>query len=305
MTAIEDVPLFDAEDQAAAEGKVTIVCSHCGHESTGNARGRGSAAWKHGTHLKAKHGIAGTKNARRKTLEEPTEQDFAERPVISTMQSMAAAAGKRKGAPSAGDISAALGRGVAIGSMAWATYMAETDPRIPNTPEGDALRDGLAAHLALPQKAAADVVAPIGKALAPTPINTRYGRALVDNVDILASFAELGKHLIVVKHYLRDRAEAFAPSAPVLQLVPQQQAPPADAAPPAAPTQAAQQQAAPAPVPPQFLADNITPMPPAFDGTNGSPAGTGGVLATPAMVLQIQAQRAAAHAAASANRRRR
>lgn len=303
-------PVLPGLDQADddLEALASEPCPDCDYVATGKARGAGSAAWKLGLHRKNKHGVAGKKGAgKRKGLTEPTDEEYEAHPVVSSVKSVAAHVGRRKGTPSADDLANGAGRALTLGTLAFATYMAETDESIPEGPQGEAQRNELVDYLTMPQKAAADVMAPIGRAIAPTKLNARYGRAAVDNVDVVASCMELATYFMHIKRYLRIRAQGPGHVAPVLSIVP----PAAPSTPTPAPVQPTVPAHLPVPMPGQPMqAPPPTPMsalaqaqaagaqPPPFDGTLTSPAPQTGTVVDANMVQEMIRRRDMAAAAA-------
>lgn len=184
-------------------------CPECGQTITGKARGAGSLSWKMGQHRRNKHGVKGAGRKGRPRAGEPTDADREARPVISAIRDVAAGVGG-KGTPNADQLGNGLGRGLGLTTMAIATLAVETDPAIPRTPEGDQFRDRLVDYLSLSPEAANAIMHPIGRALAPTRINQRYGRAVVNNVDVIGSVAELVQLGYHWREYFRMRAEASA-----------------------------------------------------------------------------------------------
>lgn len=187
---MSELPELPGPEDDAAPDVITVTCPHCDWTFTGAAKGRNSAPWRKGTHLRNKHGEAGKGKAPRRPANAPSEEQLAERPVLGVVRDMAAHVGG-SGAPSEAQLAKALGRGTAIVTTAGAVAFVESDPSIPPTPEGEALKDRLVDDLAVPQKTGEDIWRPIARMLAPTGLNRRYGRKIVDNIDVLGSLAEL------------------------------------------------------------------------------------------------------------------
>ena len=192
--------------------QVTVTCELCEQTFTGNESGAGSAAWKLGLHKRNAHGVEG-KKARRKRGE-PSEDELAAggaRSVLAGAQAVAAEIGQGRGnAPTAAQLAAGLGRGLAIASIFAANLAADTDPTIGPGEVGARQKDALIDELALTPKAATDVMAPIARALSGTKANAKYGRAVVDNVDVVASILEIGTLGWRWRSYFRDRAFVMA-----------------------------------------------------------------------------------------------
>lgn len=187
---------------------LTLECTEpgCRETFTGPARGKGSAMFLLGTHRYVKHKIKGQgRGAKRRAATEPTGEDFRESPILASVTSIAntmrGPAGTTR-APNADELGAGLGRGLGLLTMTVATFAVETDDTIPD----ETTRDQLIDYLSLSDKAARDVMAPLGRAFAPTKANQRYGRAVVDNVDVIGSFAELGLLVTHWRKFFRIRA---------------------------------------------------------------------------------------------------
>lgn len=215
--------LADLVDTGPAEDVdlVTLTCSTCDETVTGAAKGRNSASWKLGTHRYVKHGLRGTGAPPRAKRGAPTAEEIGERPALGVVRDIAAQIGDGKRVPTADDLTRGLGRGLGLTTVAAASYAAESDPNIPEGPEGEALRDQLVDYLSLTDKAARDVMAPFGRAFAPTKLNKKYGRAVVDHVDLIASGSELVTMGMHWRRYWRRRnTAAAAPLGGGLALVP-------------------------------------------------------------------------------------
>lgn len=195
-------PVSLVKEEAPDESR---ECPECGETITGKARGAGSLAWKMGQHRRNKHGVKGAGRKGRPRTGEPTDADREARPVISAIRD-AAAGVSGKGVPNADQLGNGLGRGLGLITMSVATMAVETDPAIPRTPEGDAMRDRLVDYLSLSSEASNAIMHPIGRALAPTKLNRKYGRGVVNNVDLIGSVAELAQLGYHWREYFRMRA---------------------------------------------------------------------------------------------------
>lgn len=250
--------------------EVTIYCPECNEPVTGKAKGAGSATWKMSTHRRQKHNVQGAGKTRARRRGAPTAADHEARPVISALQEIAAEArGTGKGAPSSDQLAAALGRGVSLTTAGFANLAVETDRTIPRTPEGDRQKDALVEYLAVSDRAALALMRPVGRLLAPTGLNARYGRTVVENVDIVGSFAELatvGYHWV---EYLRLRRES---NALLKQQIETQRA------------------AATGETSPRFVPPTAAFEPTVVDGFTHSPAPTEGRVMTAADVQAMQAR---------------
>jgi hypothetical protein len=184
--------------------EITLTCTECGAQITGAPRGKGSATWKMGTHRYTKHGLRGeAKPKRTKANADDAEQSLGASPVLGIVRDIADGAGRRAGPPTSDDLAKALGRGVTLTTLGMATLAVETDPHI--APGDDSTRDWLIDKLTLPEKAAHDVMRPVGRLIAPTGLNKRYGRGVVENVDVLGSFFELVVFTRTWAQYMRER----------------------------------------------------------------------------------------------------
>lgn len=198
-------------DLSAAD-LTTLPCpdGDCDFAATGPEKGRGSAAFKLGIHRYRVHGYRNPdgSNAKRKAAKEKrdgTAVDVNTRPVMAIVTEIGDGIGKSKRAPSEEELTRAFGKGISITSIGVASYAAETDPTIEDGQNGEAQRDALVDYLSLPPKAANDLMAPIGRLVAGTTINKRYGRTIVNNVDAVASVSELVKLGLHWRRYFRER----------------------------------------------------------------------------------------------------
>lgn len=249
------------------EALLTLECDLCSESFTGKVSGQGSATFLLGSHKYRAHGIRGSKKKGQAT----TEADHAARPVTSTLIDMANDIGG-KGAPSAHDLTKALGRGVGLTTVAVAAYFVETDETIPFTPDGEAHREHLVDELSLSRQGAEELMAPIGRLIHPTGVNRRYGRTIVDNVDAVAAFAELVTLGLRWRRAFRERNVRQGVIGGIDPIV---QAPGTVVAPSHTPTAAT--------VP-------VTPMP---DVPITSPAPQSGVIVGPEMVDDMRRRRVA------------
>lgn len=170
---------------------VTEQCDICGEDVTGNAKGRGSIAWAMGRHKFSKHDVRSPKSKRARPGA-PTAADFEDRPALSVVRDTVAEIPTRTGPPSATDLGNAFGRGLTLLSIGAARLAAETDPTIPGGVDGTTEREQLVGYLKIEQRTAQQIMRPVGKALAGTKINKRYGRGVVENIDVIGSLIELG-----------------------------------------------------------------------------------------------------------------
>lgn len=188
---------------------VSLSCSEpdCDYE-TGllPENGQGSAKMRLGQHGYVKHGKKGAGRTP-KAKAQQSRQDLADRPVLTIVES----AGRKvtgSGKPSATALEKGLGEALSLTTIAAASYLAETDPNIPDGPEGEADRDDVVQYLTLPLDAANNVMRPIAKVLAPTKVNAKYGRAIVDNVEVVSSVIDLGRLFMHYRHYMVTRNQS-------------------------------------------------------------------------------------------------
>lgn len=198
--AIEGEVLPPAPAEDAAPQVVTLSCDQpgCFVEFTGPAGGKGSAPMLLGRHRWSVHQISskGKGKARGSGPAQPVE--LSERhPVVGTVAE-AAAQVKGTGAPRAGDLSKALGRGLSVATLMAAGWAVDSDPAIraaaanPQTAETAAQQKlALTRLLSVSDDAATRIAQPLGRLIAPTQINRKYGRALVENSDLGPAVAEL------------------------------------------------------------------------------------------------------------------
>lgn len=171
-----------------------ITCPECGQSFGGSV-----ARLNLGKHRKKEHpeswqpSAAGKASARRHSA------------VVEVVSEMAEEAGKgrAKGAPTEDQLTRAFGRGLGMVSIAVASYAVETDPRQPMTPDQE---EQLTDYLALSPEGARDLMAPIGRMFHRTSLNRRYGRQIVDNVDVVSSVAELATFALRWRRYFRERS---------------------------------------------------------------------------------------------------
>lgn len=157
---------------------------------------------------------------------------------------------KKKSPPSADEWNGALARLVQTGTIAGASYLAETDPRLEAS---DAAIEATVDSLALTRSEAEKVAAPAARIISRMKLNKRAGRAIVENIEIGEVAAILVTTSLRWRRYMRDRRAAInqQPAVPV------------------------QRPAEPAP------RDGIVEGPPVDNGRTG-------VLATPEYVRRVQ-----------------
>lgn len=265
-----------AELVPAPAGELTVSCPECTETFTGPKAGPRGANFQLARHRKAAHKVEGKKQRARAEAREARQAgpDAGDNPrgqrVLSAVTEIGEAVGRRKGVPTADDLANGLGRGLGLSTMAIASFVVESDPYIAEGPQGNATREALIDHLSLENRAAVNIMKPVGRALAPTSLNRKYGRAVVDNVDLAASISELGILAMHWRKYMRERAAMSARIAGGMAQPAMMPAPP------------------PAPWAPTH--DPDLPPPP---GAATTPAPTAGIIVTPEMVAQLQQERTA------------
>lgn len=237
------------------DGTVTLECPDCGHKITGAERGRGSASWKLGTHRYTKHGIRGSAKPKQ-PKGAPDSDALTERPVTATVTSIRSVMGAGTGTPTADQLANGLGEGLGLLTVGIASFAADTDPSIPEGPEGDPMRDELVQYLSLPRDAAQNMMRPVGRLLHGTSVNERYGRKIVDNIDVIGVAFDAGTFVMHWRRYFAARAAWAAGARPA---------------------------AAPA------MPGNVAPFPPAGATEQTSPAPQHGRVLTPDDIQRMRA----------------
>lgn len=262
--------------------EITLQCPDCDYVITGAEKGRNSAPFKLGGHRARAHKYRNPDRPNQQPKSTRSAADDEARPVLSVVSDMAAEVGG-KGVPTEGQLAAAFGRGVSVASLAVAAYAVETDPTLRNQAE----RDEVEAFLMLSPKAARDIMAPVGRALAPTSFNRRYGRQVVDNIDVVGAAGDFATLILHWRRYFRMRAEREVqmglrqPDQPQGRRRRGQQPPP----PPPEYYDAASMPVQPPPGPPDAgMAPPDVPAPPA-DAPGTESGEMRGVVWTPAMAM--------------------
>jgi hypothetical protein len=181
---------------------VTLPCPLCDEKITGPEGGVGSAPFKLASHKYRIHGVRSTKGPKGpkgRTLQ--TDDEIGARPVVGILQDARDQIPEGTAPPTQVDLTKALGRGLGLTSAAVASYAVESDEYLT-----EAERDVVADELSLTPKQAEDIMRPIAKAFAPTKLNRKYGRQVVENVDVIGSIAELATLGLNWRNYLRTRS---------------------------------------------------------------------------------------------------
>lgn len=190
---------------------VSKECPECGDLITGKAKGGGSVDGKLALHRANRHGYRNAERGRgrRQTRGRQREGGDSAHPVLALVDTAREELGDGK-APDAAALSRALGRMVNVASVAVASYAAETDPRDLT----DSQREGIVTDLSLRRDAAEDLMAPIGRSIARSKLNAKYGKGIVENVETVTSVAEVAKLVMHWRRYFRERdraAKGFPP----------------------------------------------------------------------------------------------
>jgi hypothetical protein len=255
----------DASVQSSTD-QITVACETCAANGitktyTGNRGGRSSATGKLALHMANVHGYRNPDAKGKRRAAARTEIDDDAHPALAVVRGIADEIGTGKGAPSRDELSTALGRGLGVLSLSVASWAAETDPR----PLTDEQRDAVTAELTLAKGPARDIMDPFARALSGTNLNKKYGRTIVENVDLAAAISELGKVGIRWRRYFRAR-EAWVEQNGVIDVVGRA-----------------------APRPPSSSMDGFVPGAP----QPGAPQQDGGIVWTPEMVAELAARRGA------------
>lgn len=196
----DEVPIDTTDyDRMMAEKPDGHRCPECGAELP-TKRGLG-------THRSLKHGIAGKNRKAHERAGHPDETpgEHQVRSVVENIKAMADEAGAGKVTarpPDAEELTRAFGRGIYTVSAAAASYAVETDRRL----HTDELKEQYVTYLSLTPLSAHEIAEPLGRAFHRSPLNKKYGRAVVDNVDVVGSFAELAILFMHWRRYFAERA---------------------------------------------------------------------------------------------------
>jgi hypothetical protein len=171
---------------------ILLVCPECGEDF--------DKAIKLGYHRRVAHNVVGKHNKA-----SPKGKSTTPRPAaVRVVEDMArdAGAGKGIGIPSETDLSRAMARAIGTATGAVAIYAVETDPRFGNN---DALKEQTVDYLSPSKDEAMEIAAPLARAFSRSPLNKKYGRAVVDNIDVVGSIAALVTLSMHWRHFYADR----------------------------------------------------------------------------------------------------
>lgn len=185
-----------------APAELTLTCPECGDTVTGKPAGAGSASWRLGLHRRNKHNVqgAGKKKGRPKSGA-PSEHDFAAHPITSTIRDIASEIGGT-GTPTVDQLTAGLGRGAALLTFTGAALVVESDRGIDHDKKSTVID-----YLSIGEDDAKALMHPIARILAPTKINAKYGRQVIENVDVIGAFGALVQCGMHWREYLDMRRE--------------------------------------------------------------------------------------------------
>jgi hypothetical protein len=207
-----------------AEPELPFECPECGN--------RYKSKFLLGGHRRSVHQIAGSYSGKRGPS--AGKQRAKARPMLVEVAREAAkdAGAGRPGVPSADQLTAAFARGLGTVTYAAASFAVEGDRALTT----DELKEQMINYLSLSGPDAREACEPLGRAFAKTGLNRKYGRTIVDNVDVAGSVAVLitmgfhwRRYMSARAHYERQ-AGGGGGTAPVVQ-TPAPVAPPPQAAP--------------------------------------------------------------------------
>lgn len=202
-----------------AEPELPFECPECGN--------RYKSKFLLGGHRRSVHQIAGSYSGKRGPSS--SKQRAKARPMLVEVAREAAkdAGAGGRGVPSADQLTAAFARGLGTVTYAAASFAVEGDKALPT----DELKEQMINYLSLSGPDAREACEPLGRAFAKTGLNRRYGRTIVDNVDVAGSVAVLITMGFHWRRYMSARAAyerqqgGQPPQAPVVPTAPAPQAP--------------------------------------------------------------------------------
>lgn len=163
-----------------------------------------------GKHRRQAHGVAGKSEKKPRTRAgRPPVRDEQPAP-IKVAKTIADELPDKKTAPTAADLTKALGKGLGAVSTLAASWAAESDPTIHSEQDLDAVTD----YLALSPDAAKEIAYPFAKFFSKSKLNKRYGATLVENVDMVSAAAELFDYARRWRRYMTERKRREAMAAP-------------------------------------------------------------------------------------------
>lgn len=197
----------EEEPAAPPEPPRTVHCDICNDEVPIN--GKATDVMTLGLHKRQRHGIVGKTNrdkprerASKRANSEPQPVDLGdERPASLTLiHDAASQASSKKSAPTADELTRVLGKGYTLlGGLAWGAIV-EGDPRY-----SDEAREEVIDALAPTPNEASATVRPVARLIAKLDVNKRYGRAIVENAEVLDTAAAVLEQARRARAYFSER----------------------------------------------------------------------------------------------------
>lgn len=165
-----------------------------------------------GLHRKRTHGVAGKARSR---AGRPPIREEQPAPVKVAKAMAEEISPTSTAAPTATELTKAFARGIGTLSTLGAAYAAETDPTITSEADRDAVTD----YLSLSPDAAKEIAYPFARVFGRTKLNKKYGRSVVDNIDVVSAGAELVQYAVRWRRYLgeRKRRQGLPAAAPEIK----------------------------------------------------------------------------------------
>jgi hypothetical protein len=189
-----DVDVAATPISVEPEPELPFECPECGN--------RYRSKFLLGGHRRAVHQIAGSYSGKRGPS--AGKQRAKARPLLIEVarESAKDAGAGRPGVPSADQLTAAFARGLGTVTYAAASFAVEGDRALTT----DELKEQMINYLSLSGPDAREACEPLGRAFAKTGLNRRYGRTIVDNVDVAGSVAVLITMGFHWRRYMSARA---------------------------------------------------------------------------------------------------
>lgn len=208
-----------------------LECDLC--QQTVAPVGKQSPAMALGNHKWKEHGVKGAHAGKKKAKAKPAPQagpggatqreaDPTPAPLAVVHSITDPLAGGGKGAPSAGQLTSALGRGYGYLMLFRVSRLVERDPRLT-----DDKRVEMIERLAPAENTCEAVASPLARVLARSRLNRTVGRQIVDNIDVADCFVALLETERQLAAYSREVRQVIAGQAAgtVATLVPSGPAP--------------------------------------------------------------------------------
>lgn len=190
---------------------MTLTCPECLQVFDGPESGRGNVHLRLQYHTSRKHPDGGPPQA--------SDEPGSARRIISTAR---AEFGTAKRPPTEAEWEKSLGRALSEVTVFGAYMSIEHDPRELSEQQEEALVE----YLSLSPPEGREVAAPIGRIIARTPLNRKYGRTVVDNLDLVNSVATIATLMRHWSSYRRERKAMETPGATITELRPSAAPPP-------------------------------------------------------------------------------